>query len=327
MRREAARTQGQDHENLPSPKHLMEKSPADSSVAITYPFTSDQGLKSKYANSWGYIRMGVLLEDLDALAGTVAFNHCDDNNPETRPLLIVTACVDQISIRRPLRMTHDIELSGQVSWVGRSSMEIRMEVSSKTDQNTVLEAFFTFVARDRNTGKGARINALIPQTEQERAWFHAAEQRAAAKKAARQISPADAAESTAKHKAEVEAIMTASRPFVSMPGLAPPDTLIIADTRLSNTLITQPQHQNTAGRVFGGFLMRRAFEIAFSCCYVFAGSRPHFLAVDDVTFKRPVEVGTMLQCDTHLPLVLPCVVVVLKTSKLSLSWRYNVHLL
>jgi acyl-coenzyme A thioesterase 9 len=297
MRREAAQTQGRDHEDLPSPEHLVEKTPIDSSVAVTYPFTSDHALKSKYANSWGYIRMGVLLEDLDALAGTVAFNHCDDNNPDTRPLLIVTACVDQISILRPLRMNHDIELSGQVSWVGRSSMEIRMEVASLTDQNTVLEAFFTFVARDKNTGKGAKINTLLPQTEQEHAWFSAAEKRAATKKAARQVSSADAAEIAAKRQAEVAAIMAASRPFVSMPALAPPDTVTIADTRLSNTLITQPQHQNTAGRVFGGFLMRRAFEIAFSCCYVFAGSRPHFLAVDDVTFKRPVEIGTMLQCD------------------------------
>jgi acyl-coenzyme A thioesterase 9 len=169
------------------------------------------------------------------------------------------------------------------------------QVSSLTDQNTVLEAFFTFVARDRNTGKGAKINTLLPQTEQERSWFAAAEQRAATKKAARQISAVDAAEATAKRQAEVAEMMAASRPFVSMPGLAPPDTLTIANTRLSNTLITQPQHQNTAGRVFGGFLMRRAFEIAFSCCYVFAGSRPHFLAVDDVTFRRPVEIGTMLQ--------------------------------
>jgi hypothetical protein len=40
---------------------------------------------------------------------------------------------------------------------------------------------------------------------------------------------------------------------------------------------------------------RRAFEIAFSCCYVFAGSRPHFLAVDEVTFRRPVDIGTLLQ--------------------------------
>ena len=114
MRAEAAATQGGDSEDLTSPEHLLEKSGADSSVAITYGFTSDDALREKYANAWGYIRMGVLLEDLDALAGTVAFNHCDDANPATRPLLIVTACVDQISILRPLRMTHDIELSGQV---------------------------------------------------------------------------------------------------------------------------------------------------------------------------------------------------------------------
>ena len=98
-------------------------------------------LREKYSNAWGYIRMGVLLEDLDALAGTIAFSHCDDRNPATRPLLLVTACVDQITILRPLRMIHDIELRGQVSWVGRSSMEIRMEVASLTDDNTVLEAF------------------------------------------------------------------------------------------------------------------------------------------------------------------------------------------
>ena len=67
--------------------------------------------------------------------------------------------------------------------------------------------------------------------------------------------------------------------------------LLIPSTRLSNILLTQPQHRNTAGRVFGGFLMRRAFELAFSTCYVFAGARPHFLAIDEVTFKLPVEIG------------------------------------
>jgi hypothetical protein len=34
--------------------------------------------------------------------------------------------------------------------------------------------------------------------------------------------------------------------------------------------------------VFGGFLLRRAFELAFATCYVFAGSRPVFDSIDDV---------------------------------------------
>ena len=31
------------------------------------------------------------MEDLDALAGTIAYRHCDDGNAHTRPLTIVTS--------------------------------------------------------------------------------------------------------------------------------------------------------------------------------------------------------------------------------------------
>lgn len=34
---------------------------------------------------------------------------------------------------------------------------------------------------------------------------------------------------------------------------------------------------------------RRAFELAFSTTYMFAGSRPQFLLVDEVTFQHPVS--------------------------------------
>ena len=127
----------------------------------------------------------------------------------------------------------------------------------------------TFVARDRNTGKGAPINRLLPQTEFEQELFAAADARAAAKKAERSLSAAAKAEAAQQRQAEVDAMMTAARPFFSLPALAPKHTFPMARTKLTNTLITEPQHQNTAGRVFGGFLMRRAFELAFACCYVF----------------------------------------------------------
>lgn len=47
------------------------------------------------------------------------------------------------------------------------------------------------------------------------------------------------------------------------------------DTSLENTFTCQPQQRNVHGRVFGGFLMRRAFELAHSTAYLFAGSRPY----------------------------------------------------
>lgn len=47
----------------------------------------------------------------------------------------------------------------------------------------------------------------------------------------------------------------------------------------------QPQQRNMHGRIFGGFLMRRAFELGFATTYLFAGSRPSFVRVDEVTFR------------------------------------------
>ena len=71
------------------------------------------------------------------------------------------------------------------------------------------------------------------------------------------------------------------------------------DTGLSNALIAQPQQRNTAGRIFGGFLMRRAYELAFATAYVFAGVAPQRCAeVDEVSFRLPVEVGNLVRFDS-----------------------------
>ena len=80
----AACSGGRNSESLGSPEFLLQKAPAESAVTINYDFPGDPSLKERYQNDWGYVRMGIVLEDLDAIAGTVAFNHCDDGNPDTR---------------------------------------------------------------------------------------------------------------------------------------------------------------------------------------------------------------------------------------------------
>ena len=58
------------------------------------PYLSDiystANLRDLYVDAFGNVLTGKLFEDLDALAGNVAFLHCDDNNPLTRPLSLVT---------------------------------------------------------------------------------------------------------------------------------------------------------------------------------------------------------------------------------------------
>ena len=46
--------------------------------------------------------------------------------------------------------------------------------------------------------------------------------------------------------------------------------------------------------------MRRAFEAAFDTCYTFGGSRPHFLELERVAFKRPVDIGNLVKFVSHV---------------------------
>lgn len=70
------------------------------------------------------------------------------------------------------------------------------------------------------------------------------------------------------------------------------------ETSLENTFTCQPQQRNIHGRVFGGFLMRRAYELAHSTMYLFAGSRPFPVEVEQVLFKWPVNIGDLLRMRT-----------------------------
>jgi acyl-coenzyme A thioesterase 9 len=47
--------------------------------------------------------------------------------------------------------------------------------------------------------------------------------------------------------------------------------------------------------MFGGYLMRRALEVAWLSAYRFAKSPPVFTGLDDVVFRKPVEVGSLVE--------------------------------
>ena len=83
-------------------------------------------------------------------------------------------------------------------------------------------------------------------------------------------------------------------PLLRMPSLADPNTVLMDQTTQSNAMVAQPQARNLHDRIFGGFLMRRAFELAFATAYMFGGDKPRFLEVDDISFDKPVDVGDLL---------------------------------
>ena len=62
--------------------------------------------------------------------------------------------------------------------------------------------------------------------------------------------------------------------------------------------------------IFGGFLLKQTFELAFCCAASFSHSRPTFVSLDPSTFENPVPVGSVLYLTatvayTDPPLVSP----------------------
>nr|XP_043634717.1 acyl-coenzyme A thioesterase 2, chloroplastic-like [Erigeron canadensis] len=277
----------------------VSKTPTHSRTTILYPFSTDYILREQYRNPWNGIRVGKLLEDLDALAGTISFKHCFNHAGMADSLLLVTASVDKMVIKKPILVDSDLKIVGAVTWVGRSSMEIQLEVLQSTKETSdpldsqAIIANFTFVARDSKTGKSAVINKITPETEQEKLLWREAEERNKARKNKRLQQKKEI--DNDQESERLNALLAEGRVFSDMPALADRDSILIKDTCLQNSLVCQPQQRNTHGRIFGGFLMRRAFELGFATAYAFAGSAPLFLEVDHVDFLKPVDVGNFLR--------------------------------
>jgi acyl-coenzyme A thioesterase 9 len=272
------------------------KAPSESRVEVSYPFSTDELLLEAYKNPWGAMRFGKILEDLDALAGNIAFFHADDSASGSvvdHPV-IVTASVDRICLRQRPQVGTDQSLSGQVTWTGSSSMEIRMQCRDASATSSVneewLEAFVTFVTLDPITKKPIPVPPVRPQTAEEKALLDAGAARAALRKKRRQqqnyFSP--------ELDSLAQSLVQKAGPLLKMPSLAEPNSILMSQTTMQNALIAQPQVRNLHNRIFGGYLMRLAFELAFSNAYVFAGIRPVFLEVDHVAFTNPVDVGDLL---------------------------------
>ncbi|XP_021733456.1 acyl-coenzyme A thioesterase 9, mitochondrial-like [Chenopodium quinoa] len=281
----------------PPQTHLLTRTPAQSRMTVLYNFSSDFILREQYRDPWNEMRIGKLLEDLDALAGTISVKHCSDDDYTTRPLLLVTASVDRIVLKKPISVDSDLRISGSVIWVGWSSIEIQLDVSQAVEgsfasDSVALTANFIFVARDSKTRKAAPVNRLSPETDKEKVLFEEAEERSKFRKRKGGLNKKDYANGEVDRLAT---LLSEGRIFCDMPALADRNSILLRDTRLANSLICQPQQRNIHGRIFGGFLMHRAFELAFSTAYAFAGVRPSFLEVDHVDFLKPVDVGDFLR--------------------------------
>ncbi|GMM50477.1 hypothetical protein DASB73_014350 [Starmerella bacillaris] len=273
----------------------------DSFSAVVFPFKDDPWFLDGYVNSFGRLRMGQLFMDLDRLSGIIANKHCAPAEP-----VIVTASVDRILLLKRIDdlQERNLVLWGYVSWTGRSSMEITIHAASTSESFTEpptleecrtydswLVANFTFVARDPVTQKAFPINNLTPITRQELSEFVIAEKynqkkKGIAKKQALTISPPSEEESRTIHNLWIK-----GRDMTKEEGRK----ITMKDTTIHSTGIMQPQYRNRHSyMIFGGYMMRQTFELAYACAAAFTHLQPRFVSLDTVTFKNPVPVGSVL---------------------------------
>lgn len=71
--------------------------------------------------------------------------------------MLVTASVDEISLRHAISINADISISGSVVWTGTSSLDIRMALQQQHHKEPSLEALFSFVHLHPDTRKPAPI--------------------------------------------------------------------------------------------------------------------------------------------------------------------------
>lgn len=107
----------------------VNKTMSDSYMEEYLPFKSSPTLLDEYVTTGGKIRIGKILEDLDALAGAISYKHMD-TFAAGPPMTVVTASVDRMELLMP-NTVEDFKLSGHVAYVGKSSMEGTL---SLTDQ-------------------------------------------------------------------------------------------------------------------------------------------------------------------------------------------------
>jgi acyl-coenzyme A thioesterase 9 len=166
-----------------SQAELPPRSMQDSYTSAIIPLSSDKVLKDKYIGFLGNVRLGRLMEDMDMFAVWVVHNHIKMPKLEAGiplPYTFVTILVDKVDFTDLVPIhEEDIRLSGHVSWVGKTSVEVVVWLEQKQHGvwQKLTRALFLMAARDPTNTTAAPVNPLVPATEEEKAILAGGESR------------------------------------------------------------------------------------------------------------------------------------------------------
>ncbi|KAK3050403.1 hypothetical protein LTR09_008314 [Extremus antarcticus] len=302
--RKQQQQQGQDAPSeaspptMPKDRDLSAKRMSNSHHSIILPLARDPWLLDTYANACGQLRLGTIFMDLDALSGVIAYKHTGDD------VTTVTAAFDRIVINHPLTEICDLELSGMVTYAtGRSSMEISLQVAkapkdgeSAKPEDIMITCQCTMVSLDPATKKPVNISPVRTDTEEEKQLYQQGERNSKHRKERSQRSLLNKTPNDEESDVIHDIWRRQLQYHDPNDSLRKPDNVFFMDaTRMQTTQIMMPQYRNRHNfMIFGGFLLKQTFELAFCAAASFSHKRPTFVSLDPSIFQNPVPVGSVL---------------------------------
>ncbi|CAK72580.1 unnamed protein product (macronuclear) [Paramecium tetraurelia] len=268
-------------------------SPRNSWYKVVLPFKSNPELSFKFRRFYtNQVRIGRLLELMDYIASTVSYNYILPSSGAT----MVTAMVDNINFFGKISADQDLEIQGYVTYVGNSSIEVYIDVMQEGVVN--VSANFLMVARDgKDHSKAYKVPTMDLNGESDK---ETAELRCYLGKHMQDKRKLQKDRSLDRKAPSQEEINELHKFFMN-----PPSDITIDETQIEKTLLMHIQDRNLHGKVFGGFVMREAFELGWLNAYLHVKGQgfPQIIHIDDIQFLAPVDIGSALQVQSRITAV------------------------
>ncbi len=268
--------------------------PVETSLTRTLPFSTDAGLRRGFQLTdeplRANFRFGLLLEVLDKIAEETALAFVNDALPRAR---FVTAAIDSIRIRSAPDITRDMHLRARVNYVGRTSLEVGVRVEQPGEQlHHVASCYFTMVARN-GTGDDAE-SVELPQLRYEDDYELRRERRAIARRAQYRHAQNDPIEPPSREEYTLLAGLHGAQDSAGFNGA------LVRDLMTSGYDLTYPEHENVPKKIFGGYVIHRAFMYSSICAELIAPDRPTVVAVNRINFHHPVRIADKLHFQSRV---------------------------
>ena len=137
-------------------------------------------IRPTHINHYGRLFGGQLLMWIDELAGIVAIRHCGST--------VTTAAIDNLQFQAPAYTGDMIVLRGMVTYVGRTSMEVRVDTyrESLDGQREMINRAYIDMVAINCKGQPEEVPQLLLETDEQRSEYEAAQKRKLLRKQRRQ---------------------------------------------------------------------------------------------------------------------------------------------